>query len=97
MNFIDFTVDEKIYLNKNALDVSLQDFLNGLKLAIICSQSNSDDEVFVEVVLDMLNGLYSKFLNVSDDEWASLQDALPFRDLNYTDLDNEEFVELMEE
>lgn len=98
---LNFSVDEMIYLNKNAKDVSKSVFLNGLKLHLVCNTNlqvdNHDMAIHEEVVLDMLKNLYSKFsAGFSDDDWELLQLKLPFQDLPYSDFDDEEFKHYIE-
>lgn len=85
-----FDTDEMIYLNKNAVDLQLPLFLNRLKMHItICL---NDDEL-----ADFLKALYSKVVSFTDKDWDTLQEQLPFRDLQYNEYDIEEYSAELEE
>ncbi len=81
---MDFTVDEKGYLNRCAEEMSKEAFLARLNFHLIASKEHEDVYIF-------LSALKEKIANVTDDEWSALQEELPYM-LPYGKYDTEEYA-----
>lgn len=96
----DFTVDEMVYLNKNAIDLPKSAFLNRMKFHIVANVDmdlgDNDIDIHLEIV-DFMKNLFSKISALSDEEWTNLQNELPFIDLPYSDYDTKEYNDFMME
>ena len=90
MDLRNFETDEIIYLNKNAIDITLEQFIKRLKLHLVSAKKNSTDKD--DIVVEMLISLYNKIKDISDDEWAELQELLPSNDIPYNEYDDIEFL-----
>lgn len=91
MKLNNFDTDEIVYLNNNGIDITLEQFLNRLKLHLLASKSVSENN---DIVINMLSNLFEKISKFTQDEWVELQDLLPFREIPYSEFDSKEFVDI---
>lgn len=85
---MDFTLDEQVYLNHCAVDVAREDFLSRLDFHLLASVND-------EEVSSLLAALKPKLSGLTDDQWETLQDVLPF-DVPIEDFDTADYAKFVE-
>lgn len=82
---MNFTIDEKVYLNRVAPELSKEDFVAKIVFHSVANEGDSD-------MLAFFADLQTKVETMSEKEWSDLVESLPF-DVPYGEFDRTEYDE----